>query len=329
MNGSMRINLMIEPQEGMTYSDILSLVRHAEDLGFEGVYRSDHYTSVFGRVEVGSTDAWATLAGLVRETERIVLGTLISPATFRPAANLAKVVATVAGMAGSVRHSPDGPSSRVHLGMGTGWLAVEHDQYGFPFGDLGTRFRRLEEHLQVVRGLWDPAREPFTFEGEFEQVRKARFAPRPDPPPRVIVGGRGRLKTVPLAVRYADELNCPSATPEECRELRGVLDDACKLEERDPSTMGFSLMTPCVVGATEKEFRARVGRLEALAGSAPGLVDYLDRVAVRGVIGAPEQAADRLGRLAEAGVERVMLQHLLYDDLEMLDLVAEEIAPSI
>jgi alkanesulfonate monooxygenase SsuD/methylene tetrahydromethanopterin reductase-like flavin-dependent oxidoreductase (luciferase family) len=338
----MRINLMIEPQEDMAYTEILALARRADDLGFEGLYRSDHYASVFGRKAAGSTDAWVTLAGLARETKRIALGTLISPVTFRPAANLAKVVATVAEMAGALPLIPESRSGpdrgepataarapRVHLGMGTGWLASEHSAYGFPFEDLPTRFRRLEEHLQIVRGLWDSGRESFSFDGEFEEVKEAYYAPRPDPQPRIIVGGRGPVKTVRLAVRYADELNSPSATPEECWKLRSVLDAACERNDRDPSTITFSLMTGCLVGATTKEFRARLGRLEALATSYPRLGEYRERLAVRGIVGTPDQAVDRLGQLAEAGVQRIMLQHLLHNDLDLLDVIAEEIAPRL
>jgi alkanesulfonate monooxygenase SsuD/methylene tetrahydromethanopterin reductase-like flavin-dependent oxidoreductase (luciferase family) len=339
----MRINLMIEPQEGMTYSEILAVAQRADDLGFEGLYRSDHYASVFGRQGVGSTDAWATLAGLARETKRITLGTLISPVTFRPAANLAMVVATVAEMAGTSPPPADdlsgprraqGPATaaqapRVHLGIGTGWLAAEHTMYGLPFPDLGSRFRRLEEHLQIVRGLWDSRGEPFSFDGEFERVKETHPVPRPDPRPRIIVGGRGPVKTVRLAVRYADELNSPSATPEECWKLRGVLDAACERHGRDPSTITFSLMTGCLVGATAKDFQARVRRLEGSATRYPRLGEYRERLAVRGIVGTPDQAVDRLGRLAEAGVQRVMLQHLYHDDLDLLDVIAEEIAPRL
>jgi alkanesulfonate monooxygenase SsuD/methylene tetrahydromethanopterin reductase-like flavin-dependent oxidoreductase (luciferase family) len=339
----MRINLMIEPQEGMTYTDILTLARHAEDLGFEGLYRSDHYASVFGQGAVGSTDAWATLAGLARETQRIVLGTLVSPVTFRPAANLAKVVATVAEMAGTSPLGAEDPSGssrgdrlataarapRVHLGIGTGWLATEHTTYGFAFEDLGTRFRRLEEHLQILRGLWDSRREPFSFDGKFERIKEAHFLPRPEPRPRIIVGGRGPVKTVRLAVLYADELNSPSATPEECSKLRAVLEAACERHGRDPSTITFSLMTGCLVGATVDDFQARERRLEKLAASYPRLREHRERLAIRGIVGTPERAVDRLGQLAEAGVQRVMMQHLFHDDLDLLNVVAEEIAPRL
>jgi alkanesulfonate monooxygenase SsuD/methylene tetrahydromethanopterin reductase-like flavin-dependent oxidoreductase (luciferase family) len=338
----MRINLMIEPQEGMTYAELLALARRAEALGFEALYRSDHYTSVFDREGVGSTDAWATLAGLVRDTQHIVLGTLVSPAAFRPPAQLAKVAATVAEMAGTASRAPDellgsapgrsataARASRLHLGLGTGWLGSEHLQYGFPFGDLATRFRRLEELLQVIRGLWDPTQDTFSFEGEFERLVEARFLPKPNPRPRIIVGGRGRTKTMRLAVAYADELNIPSATPPACRELRDALHAACERYGRSPSTITFSMMTGCLVGATEREYRARAGRLEKLASGYPKLADYRRRVAVRGVVGTPEKAADRLGQLSEAGVERIMLQHLLHDDLELLDVIAQEIVPRL
>jgi alkanesulfonate monooxygenase SsuD/methylene tetrahydromethanopterin reductase-like flavin-dependent oxidoreductase (luciferase family) len=338
----MRINLMIEPQEGMTYAEIVALAQRAEALGFEALYRSDHYASVFDREGVGSTDAWATLAGLARDTRRIMLGTLVSPAAFRPPAQLAKVAATVAEMAGTARRAPDellgstpgrsaaaAGSSRLHLGLGTGWLASEHLQYGFPFDDLATRFRRLEELLRVLHGLWDPTQDAFSFEGEFERLVEARFLPRPDPRPRIIVGGRGRSKTMRLAVTYADELNIPSATPPECTELRDALHVACERYGRNPATITFSMMTGCLVGATEREFRARATRLEKLATGYPRLADYRRRLAVRGIVGAPEEAADRLGQLSHVGVERIMLQHLLHDDIELLDVIAEEVVPRL
>jgi alkanesulfonate monooxygenase SsuD/methylene tetrahydromethanopterin reductase-like flavin-dependent oxidoreductase (luciferase family) len=142
-----RYNVNLEAQEGETYADILAVAQHAEALGFDGLYRADHYAAVWSPEDRGTTDAWATLAGLARETERITLGSMVTPVTFRPPANLAKVVATVAEMAGLVNSA-----SRVHLGLGTGWLEKEHTRHGFPFEDVATRFRRLEEHATIIRG---------------------------------------------------------------------------------------------------------------------------------------------------------------------------------
>ena len=319
----MRLSIMLEPQEGLSYQHQLAVARRAQDTGFAGFYRSDHYSSVRGRGGVASTDAWAILAGLARETDRITLGTMVTPATFRPAGNLAKVVATVAEMAGTVDGQP-----RVHLGMGTGWLDTEHRQHGFPFEDIGTRFRRLEEHLAVVRGLWDPDQDPVDFDGEFVTIRQARFAATPRPRPRVIVGGSGRRRTPRLAARYADELNTVSQSPASCREMRAALDAACDEVGRDPATIPLTLMTGCVVGASHADFRQRAARVHAAIGSGD-LEAWLDDLAGTWVLGGPDQAVDRLGELAAAGVTGVLLQHQQPEDLDMLDAVMSEIAPRL
>jgi alkanesulfonate monooxygenase SsuD/methylene tetrahydromethanopterin reductase-like flavin-dependent oxidoreductase (luciferase family) len=319
----MRLSMMLEPQEGLSYAQQRAVARHAEALGFAGFYRSDHYSSVADRGGVASTDAWATLAGLARETERITLGTMVSPVTFRPAGNLAKVVATVAEMAGTVDGQP-----RVHLGMGTGWLETEHRQHGFPFEDIATRFRRLEEHLAVVRGLWDPQRDPFAFDGEFVTIDRARFAATPDPRPRLIVGGSGKRKTPRLAARYADEMNTAFKSPAACRELRQALDAACEEQDRDPASVPLTLMTGCIVGASHDDFKARAQRLHAAVGSGD-LGTWLDELRGEWVLGDPEEAAEHLGALADAGITGVLLQHQDPDDLAMLDAVMSEIAPRL
>jgi alkanesulfonate monooxygenase SsuD/methylene tetrahydromethanopterin reductase-like flavin-dependent oxidoreductase (luciferase family) len=318
----MRLAVMLEPQEGLSYAQQLAVAQRAEAVGLAGFYRSDHYSSVRAGVGLPSTDAWAVLAGIARETERITLGTMVSPVTFRPAGNLAKVVATVAEMAGTIDGQP-----RIHLGMGTGWLEAEHRQHGFPFEDLGTRFRRLEEHLQVVRGLWDPDQDPFDFAGEFVTIEQARF-PAPDPRPRVIVGGSGRRTTPRLAATYADEWNTVFQSPAACRELRAALDAACEKQGRDPASIPLTLMTGCIVGASDADYQARAKRVHAAIGS--GDFDaWLDDLAGAWILGGPEQAAGRLGALADAGVTGVLLQHQVPDDLDMLDAVMSEIAPRV
>ncbi len=315
----MRLNVMLEPQEGITYAEQLAVARRAEELGFDGLYRSDHYSSVARRADLGSTDAWAVLAGLARETSRIRLGTLVSPVTFRPAGNLAKVVATVSDMAGT---AADG-RSRVVLGMGTGWLESEHRQHGFPFEDLGTRFDRLGEHLEAVASLWDPDREEVTIVGDHVAIEAARFAPKPLPRPRIVVGGKGLRKTPLLAARYADELNAAFASPAQAAAQRRALDDACAAVGRALESIDYSVMTGCLVGATEEEFTSRAARLHERSRSEADLDTWLAELEGAWVLGTPERARARLAALADAGVDQVMLQHQLYDDLDMLDVMAE------
>ena len=144
----MRFALMIEPQQGLTYADQLAIVQRAESVGFESFFRSDHYQSFPGPAGEPTTDAWAVLAGLARETSRITLGALVSPVTFRTIGNLAKVITTVDEMSGG----------RIELGLGAGWNDEEHAQLGLPFPPIEDRADMLEEHLAVLRGLWgEPA----------------------------------------------------------------------------------------------------------------------------------------------------------------------------
>lgn len=319
----MQLSVMLEPQEGLSYDQIVAVAKRAEAVGMRGFYRSDHYSSVADSAGSPSTDAWATLAGLARETRDIRLGTMVTPVTFRRAGNLAKVVATVSQMAGQV----DG-RSRIDLGMGTGWLETEHRQHGFPFEDVATRFRRLEEHLAVIRGLWDPQRDPFDFDGEFVTVEQARFAPAPEPAPRVIVGGTGKRKTPRLAATYADEMNTVFQSPAGCRAMRDALDAACATADRNPANIPLTLMTGCLVGASHDDFRARARRAHAAIGS-DDLDGWLDELRDGWIIGAPEQAAQRLGDLADAGVTGVLMQMQMPDELDMLDTVMTEIAPRL
>src|SRR6204780_5468427 len=154
----MRLRIFTEPQQGADYDTILTAARATEELGFDAFFRSDHYLKM-GNVSglPGPTDAWITLAGLARETARIRLGTLISPATFRFPGPLAITVAQVDQMSGG----------RVEFGFGAGWYGAEHAAYAIPFPDLGERFDRYEEQLAIITGLWEtPEGELFSFAGK-------------------------------------------------------------------------------------------------------------------------------------------------------------------
>lgn len=315
----MRINLMLEPQTGLTYDQQLAFAQRAEAVGLDGLYRSDHYSSGAKDDDgVGSTDAWAVLAGLSRETSRLRLGTLVTPATFRTVGNLAKTVATVNEMAGA---AADG-SSRIDLGMGTGWMEIEHDRHGFDFGDLDTRFRRLEEQLEVLSKFWDPAAQPFDYGGKFVTTSGSRFYPVPQPRPRIVIGGAGMRRTPLLAARFADELNGVFLGLDDCRRQRTALEDACRQVGRDPSTMRYSLMTRVIVGSDEQDFRDRAAQYHQRAGGEGSLDDWVANTDPAWITGTVDAVSQQLGELAGEGVDSVMCQHLLADDVAMLDVMA-------
>ncbi len=316
----MRYALMTEPQQGLTYDELLALARTAEESGIEAFFRSDHYTSFPGAAGLPTTDAWSTLAGLARETSRIHLGTLVSPVTFRIPGSFAKVVATVDQMSGG----------RIEVGMGAGWNQREHAELGIPYPpELRERYDRLEEALAVVTGLWcEP--DGWTFEGRHWQVRGSRFAPRPSGDgrcgPHLILGGDGGPRLARLVARYADEFNRQSATPDRVREAYGRVRAACESIGRDPATVVLSAMVGVLIGESPGDVEDRARDVLAAGGEADAKA-WLDERRERWIMGTPDQALARVAELEAAGVQRLMLQDFLPRDLDHVRLMGRVFNP--
>jgi alkanesulfonate monooxygenase SsuD/methylene tetrahydromethanopterin reductase-like flavin-dependent oxidoreductase (luciferase family) len=283
----MRVALMIEGQEGVTWDQWLALARAAEDANLDGLFRSDHYRSIMRGDPAGSLDAWATLAGLAAVTTTLRLGTMVSPVTFRHVSVLAKLVTTV----------DDISHGRVELGIGAGWFESEHEAYGFRFPSTKERLDELDRQLEELTRQWTEASDIW---------------PKPvqQPHPPIIVGGTAKPRTVRAAVRWADEYNTVFASVDEARERKRLLDEAARAAGREP--LRFSLMTGCVVGRDEAELRKRLERFKSISnGDAPPISGTVDQV------------VDRLREYEHAGVERVMLQHLVHEDVEMVKVLGE------
>ncbi|MGH9258845.1 MAG: LLM class F420-dependent oxidoreductase, partial [Acidimicrobiales bacterium] len=238
------LRIFTEPQEGATYDDLLAVARESEALGFDAFFRSDHYLTMgAGLGEPGPTDAWVTLAGLARDTERIRLGTLVTAATFRLPGPLAIAVAQVDAMSGG----------RVELGIGAGWYEAEHSAYGMPFPPVRDRFDLLEEQLAVITGLWESAPgERFSFVGDRYTLADSPALPKPlqRPRPPVILGGTGRTRTPHLAARYADEHNVGFSSVDRTGEAFERIREACAEAGRDEH---YSVAQTVCCGADESE----------------------------------------------------------------------------
>jgi F420-dependent oxidoreductase-like protein len=310
----MRVSLFIEPHRGATYDDQLRLARHAEDAGFEGFLRADHYQSMGADPGLpGPTDAWITLAGLARETSRIRLGSLMNSATFRLPGPLAVMVAQVDAMSGG----------RIELGMGAGWFHREHTSYGIPFPPLGERFDRLGEQLAVITGLWStPEGERFSFDGKHYQLLDAPALPKPvqKPGPPIIVGGKGTRRTPELAARYADEFNMPFKTVEQTAIAFERVRAASQRYGR-PSARPLALSAGVVValGRTDAEAHRRAAPLHV-----PSALPPEDPV-----VGTPAKLVERIGALAAVGATRVHLRIIDMSDLDHVDLIAAEVLPQV
>jgi alkanesulfonate monooxygenase SsuD/methylene tetrahydromethanopterin reductase-like flavin-dependent oxidoreductase (luciferase family) len=301
-----RVCLMVEGQEGVSWDQWLALARACEESGLEGLFRSDHYRSIGRGDPAGSLDAWTTLAALGAVTSRVRLGTLVSPVTFRPAAVLAKTVVTADHVSGG----------RVELGIGAGWFEPEHEAYGFPFLTGRERVRLLREQIETIVRHW---------------TEDERVWPKPlqSPHPPLIVGGTAKPGTVGPAVRWATEYNTTGATVEVCAERRRTLDEACRAGGRDPESLPLSLMTGCLVAADEGELRDRAARFLELTGRDATVDDFLRGPHTTWIVGTVEQAAEQLRERERAGVERIFLQHLAHEDVEMVHLLGRELAPAV
>ena len=320
----MRFALMIEPQQGLSYDEQLAIVRRAEKVGFESFFRSDHYQSFPGPSGEPTTDAWAVLAGLARETSTIGLGTLVSPVTFRPVGNLAKVVTTVDEMS----------SGRLEFGLGAGWNDEEHSQLGLPFPEIKVRADIMEEHFAVLHGLWGEP-DGWSFQGEHVTIQNAQFHPkpvaRPGRPtfpngasrPRLLAGGEGSPRSMRIAARYADEFNLSSSSPDTARTKFAELRAACEAIGRDPATMGRSVMAGVLIGRSDAEVETRKAALLAAFGNEEGGEAWFTTRERRWVIGTPDRARAMVARFADAGAERLMLQDFIPRDLDMIDVMAE------
>ncbi|HLA65441.1 MAG TPA: TIGR03560 family F420-dependent LLM class oxidoreductase [Candidatus Saccharimonadales bacterium] len=310
----MRYALMTEPQQGLSYAELLDLARAAEAAGLEAFFRSDHYASFPGAAGLPTTDAWATLAGLARETTSIHLGTLVSPITFRIPGSFAKLVATVDEMSGG----------RLEVGMGAGWNDEEHAQLGIPFPSLGERYDQLEEGLAVVHGLWTEP-DGWSFAGRHWRVHDALFRPRPTRSggrhPHLILGGDGGPRLARLVATWADEFNRQSATPARLTEAYGRVRTACQAIGRDPDSLVYSAMVGVLVAETTAEVRDRVRALLSMIGSSDDADAWLAERGDRWIVGTPEEAHERIEALAAAGCERIMFQDFLPRDLEMVGLL--------
>jgi F420-dependent oxidoreductase-like protein len=308
----MRVCLMIEGQEDVTWEQWLALAGACEEHGLAALFRSDHYESVMGMRERGSLDAWTTLAALAARTSRIRLGTLVSPATFRHPSVLAKSAATVDHVSGG----------RVELGLGAGWHEGEHRAYGFESPPTPVRMERLAEQLELVTRSW--TEDAFSFDGRHYQVQDLRALPKPvqRPRPTLLVGGGAGPKSLALAARYADEYNTVGVPLAEVPDRRTRLQNAWREAGRDPETARLSVMTTCVVGRDRAEATERVRRVLAVTGSDTSVTRVVDE-RPNWLLGTVDQVAERLRELEAAGVSRVMCQHLDHADTEMVAVLGE------
>jgi len=251
---TIEVALMIEGQNGLTWPRWQRLMQAAEDLGFVGLYRSDHFTNA-NPPEKESLELWVSLTWLASQTKQIEFGPLVSPVSFRHPALTARIAAAVDDLSGG----------RLQLGLGAGWQEREHSMFGFDLLAVGPRFQRFREGLEVITRLLRSDK-PVTWIGEYYQLREAILLPRPlrSGGPPIVIGGNGERRTLPLAARYADEWNAVFVPPARFAELNARLDTLLDAAGRPRNAVRRSLMIGSVFGRDEREVeRLLAGRSRA------------------------------------------------------------------
>jgi F420-dependent oxidoreductase-like protein len=314
---------MIEGQEGLTWERWRQLMAAAEDLGFESLWRSDHFFSVMGRPERPCIETWVSLAIAAAETSRLRFGALVSSMTFRHPALLARMAASVDQLSGG----------RLVVGVGAGWNVPEHEAFGFVLPPPRERLDRLEEGIEVILRLW--AEGKANFDGKYYQLRDAEAWPKPaqKPRPPLLVGGGGEKRTLLITAKYADEWNSGAPlTPEGYRQKVEVLNQHCERVGRDPVSIAHSRMAAFLIARSDAEITDRGRALQVVVPSLAQVESSeLPRTLLeRGwLVGTPGQVIEQIRAYEEAGCQRIMLQHHNQTDLDVLQLIAEEILPVV
>jgi F420-dependent oxidoreductase-like protein len=302
----MDVAIMIEAQNGLTWPRWQNLAAAVEDLGFAGLYRSDHITNA-GAPDIESLELWVSLTWLASQTKRIEFGPLVSPVSFRHPVLTARMASAVDDLSGG----------RLTLGLGAGWQEREHDLFGFDLLDIKPRFDRFEEGLEVITRLLN-SKKPVSFEGEYYRLHAATLLPRPARPggPAILVGGNGEKRTLPLVVKYAIEWNAVFLHPAEFTRLNTRLDVLLKSAGRESKSVRRSMMTGLRFGRTKKELAAK---LSARHQTGAGLRK-------RGIlVGVGQEIKQQLAEVEKTGLDRIMLQWLDLDDLKGLTALAKAV----
>jgi F420-dependent oxidoreductase-like protein len=303
------IALMFEGQNGLNWTHWQLVARLADDLGFAGLYRSDHYTNA-EPPDLDSLELWVSLTWLASHTKRIQFGPLVSPVSFRHPTMTARMAAAVDDLSGG----------RLILGVGAGWQEREHQNYGWDLLDVQSRFARFREGLEVISRLLR-SDEPVNFQGQYYCLNDAILLPRPQRPggPPILIGGNGEKLTLPLAARYAAEWNAVYLTPDQFREKSVQLDGLIKASGRQPAEVRRSMMTGVVFGRDAADVERKVAK-RTQGKRTPA------ELRQRGVVvGTAEEIREQLEVLTMAGVQRVMLQWLDLSDLDSIEAMGKEI----
>lgn len=311
----MEISITIEAMYGLNWSLWRHLVQRVEQMGFDGLFRSDHF--MIGKTGSDSLELITSLTYLAEHSQAIHFGSLVAPLSFRNPVMLARQAMAINDLSGG----------RMILGVGAGWHEDEHTMFGYQLGDRKTRLDRFDEGLQVITRLVHSS-QPESFDGQFFKLREAQLVPQS--PVRIMVGGNGLKRTLPLVSRYADIWNCQVVEPAKFKEINSRLDALIGEAGREPGQVKRTVMLPVFCQRTEKDLERHLAMIKQHA--APFYTYSDDELkawlySLKGIIGSPQQIVDGLSAYSELGAEEIILEWFGLYDLEGFELLGSEVLP--
>ena len=313
----MDVALVIGPWD-LTFEEATASMRTTEERGFASWYLGDHFFSVN---QIVSLEPYILFALAARETERVRIGPLVTPVMFRPPSNVGRLAAQLDLLSGG----------RFVMGLGVGWHEGEHRTYGVDYPSIRERSERLDEYIQVMQAMWGKG--PASFDGRYYQLREADMRPKPAPGrPTVLIAGGGERRTLPLVAKHAHEWNSVDLSPEVYQRKCELLAGYCDEIGRDPGEIRHTMMTMGLVAATDAELEAEAA-LQMLRRAPPQPMsppDYIASLHQRGAImGSPDQMVDRIGQLAESGVDEVVFIWFNLSSNAVPDWLASNVLPQV
>jgi F420-dependent oxidoreductase-like protein len=318
----MKLGVMIESQEGVGWNEWKNIVQWTEELGFESLWRSDHFFTFFGGPggtrTIDSLDTMIAHTYTAMASSRIRFGPLVLSMTFRHPAVLARMVAAVDQLSGG----------RFILGLGAGWNETEHEAYGIELPPPKQRMDNLEESIQVIKALFE--NESATYKGQIYTLNDAPMNPKPAQKPMpLLIGGGGEKRTLRMVAKYATEWNVPiSAGLEAYKEKTRVLEQRCEEVKRDPAEISRSVMTSYISGVNQAEVD---GKVKEAIESAPPRFRSADasRPPMTALWGLPGRIVEQIKEIEDAGISRIMIQYRSPPSREELEFLATEILSKV
>lgn len=298
------------PQIKRSWAQARDAATEFDELGFDSVWVCDHLTGApFPHVPI--LEAWTELAAVASITQKVGLGTLVTPPFFRNPAVLAKQIATIDHISGG----------RAIAGLGAGWFGNEFVAYGCAFPSVGERLRALEESVQIMKGLWTET--PFTFEGKYASVKDAYCEPKPERRPPILIGGAGEKVLMGIVARHADIWNNMAAAQSELPQKIDAMKRRCDHEGRDFDTLEVSQQCAVIIADTHDGAKAALQKAEQVYAGHMG-TDLENS----GIWGTPQGVIDRIRRHVDMGCTSFVIEFFGKDTREPARLFAEKVMPA-